>query len=60
MIRLRVPRQRVAETAADLLRSWPVLDLGIEEDDIGTVIERIQRVHHEGQPEVALSDQEKS
>jgi len=45
MIRLRVPRPRVAEAAADLLRAWPVLDLGIEEVDIGSVIERIQRAH---------------
>jgi ABC-2 type transport system ATP-binding protein len=45
MIRLRVPRPRVAEVAADLLRGWPVLDLGIEDVDIGTVIERIQRAH---------------
>ena len=48
MIRLRVPRQRVAEAAADLLRTWPVVDLGIEEVDIGTVIERIQRAHKQG------------
>ena len=45
MIRLRVPRPRVADAAADLLRAWPVLDLGIEEVDIGSVIERIQRAH---------------
>ena len=57
MIRLRVPRQRVAEVAADLLRALPVLDLSIEEIDIGTVIERIQRAHRRepamapGQPE---------
>ena len=43
LIRLRVPRQRVAEIAADLLRRWPVADLAIEEVEIGTVIERIQR-----------------
>ena len=48
MIRLRVPRQRVAEAAADILRAWPVMDLGIEEVDIGTVIERIQRAHKQG------------
>jgi ABC-2 type transport system ATP-binding protein len=45
MIRLRVPRPRVAEAAADLLRMLPVLDLGIEEIDVGTIIERIQRAH---------------
>ena len=47
LIRLRVPRQRVAEIAADLLRRWPVSDLAIEEVEIGTVIERIQRARRE-------------
>jgi ABC-2 type transport system ATP-binding protein len=50
VIRLRVPRQRVAETAADLLRAWPVTDLGIEEVDIGTIIEKIQRAHGQERP----------
>jgi ABC-2 type transport system ATP-binding protein len=50
MVRLRVPRPRVAEAAADLLRAWPVIDLGIEEVDIGTVIERIQRAHRRERP----------
>jgi ABC-2 type transport system ATP-binding protein len=45
IVRLRVPRQRVAEAAAELLRRLPVVDLAIEETDIGTVIERIQRAH---------------
>jgi ABC-2 type transport system ATP-binding protein len=48
LIRLRVARSRVAETAAELLRRWPVLDLAIEEIDIGTIIERIQRSRREG------------
>lgn len=48
LIRLRVPRNRVAEVAADLLRSVPVSDLSIEEPDIGSVIERIQRARQEG------------
>lgn len=47
LIRLRVPRNRVAETAADLLRRWPVFDLAIEDVDIGTVIEQIQRSRRE-------------
>ena len=63
MIRLRVPRQRVAETAAILLRSWPVLDLGVEEADIGTVIEQIQRVHgqrnDQRQPDMVPSEKER-
>jgi ABC-2 type transport system ATP-binding protein len=48
LVRLRVPRGRVAETAAELLRRWPVADLAIEEVDIGTVIERIQRARQRG------------
>jgi ABC-2 type transport system ATP-binding protein len=43
LIRIRVERSRVAEAAAELLRRLPVVDLAIEEPDIGTVIERIQR-----------------
>jgi len=41
-IRLRVPRGRVAEAAAELLKRYPVADLAIEEVEIGTLIERIQ------------------
>ena len=47
LVRLRVSRNRVAEAAAELLRRLPVLDLAIEEIDIGTVIERIQRARRE-------------
>jgi ABC-2 type transport system ATP-binding protein len=43
-IRLRVPRGRVAEAAAELLRRYPVADLAIEEVEIGTLIEKIQGV----------------
>jgi ABC-2 type transport system ATP-binding protein len=48
LVRLRVPRNRVAEAAAELLRKLPVLDLAIEETNIGTVIEHIQRARREG------------
>ena len=40
---IRVPRDHVADTAARLLASLPVKDLAIEEDDVGTIIERIQQ-----------------
>jgi ABC-2 type transport system ATP-binding protein len=43
LLRLRVSQGRVAEAAAELLRLLPVSDLAIEEIEIGTVIERIQR-----------------
>ncbi|MBI2933155.1 MAG: ATP-binding cassette domain-containing protein [Planctomycetes bacterium] len=46
-IRLRVERARVAEVAAELLRRYPVADIAIEEIDIGTIIERIQRARQE-------------
>jgi ABC-2 type transport system ATP-binding protein len=42
-IRLRVPRGRVAEAAAELLKRYPVADLAIDEVEIGALIERIQR-----------------
>jgi ABC-2 type transport system ATP-binding protein len=40
-IRLRVPRDRVADASAFLLQNYEVADLAIEEDDIGSIIERI-------------------
>lgn len=40
---IRVPRDHVADTAAKLLATLPVKDLAIEEDDVGTIIERIQQ-----------------
>lgn len=43
MIRLRVPRGRVAEAASELLRRFPVADLQIEEVEVGTIIEKILR-----------------
>ncbi len=43
MVKLRVPRGRVAEAAAELLRRLPVADLAIDEVDVGTIIEKIQR-----------------
>jgi len=40
---LRVPRTGVARASARILELYPVLDLAIEEMDIGTIIERIFR-----------------
>ncbi len=40
---LRVPRADVARASARILERYPVLDLAIEEMDIGTIIERIFR-----------------
>ncbi|HEX5136552.1 MAG TPA: ATP-binding cassette domain-containing protein [Planctomycetota bacterium] len=40
---LRVPRTEVARASAWILERYPVLDLAIEEMDIGTIIERIFR-----------------
>jgi ABC-2 type transport system ATP-binding protein len=47
MIKLRVPRSRVAEVAGELLKRYPVADLAIEEVDVGTIIERIIRARKE-------------
>jgi ABC-2 type transport system ATP-binding protein len=49
MIKLRVPRPRVAEVAAELLRRYPVADIAIEEVDVGTIIERIIRARKEAE-----------
>ena len=40
-VRIKVLRDRVPEAAAEVLRALPVVDLNIEEEDIGTVIEAI-------------------
>ena len=42
-LRLRVPRADVARAAAKLLAELPVLDIAIEEPEIGTIIERIMQ-----------------
>ncbi len=46
-IRFKVPRERVAESAALILQRFPVIDVTIEEDDIAHIIEAIMR---EGRP----------
>ena len=43
LVRLQVPRGEVAETASALLERYPVADLSIEEEDVGTIIEQIMR-----------------
>jgi ABC-2 type transport system ATP-binding protein len=40
---VRVPRGDVARTSASLMQRFPVRDLNIQEDDVGTIIERILR-----------------
>jgi ABC-2 type transport system ATP-binding protein len=40
-VRMRVPRERVASAAGELLRRLPVADLTIEEVDVATIVERI-------------------
>ncbi len=40
-VRVKVDREDVTRCAQQLLSEWPVVDLNIEEVDIGTVIERI-------------------
>lgn len=42
-VKLRVPRDRAAEAASALLQGLPVVDLEIEEQDIGTIIEAMFR-----------------
>jgi ABC-type uncharacterized transport system ATPase subunit len=40
-VSLRVPRDGVAEAAGWLLANYSVSDLQVEEEDVGTIIERI-------------------
>jgi ABC-2 type transport system ATP-binding protein len=43
LLRVKVDRERVPEAASSILQRLSVIDLNIEEVDIGTVIEAIQR-----------------
>jgi ABC-2 type transport system ATP-binding protein len=49
-VRVRVPRARVAAAAQLLLQRLDVADLAIQEEDIGSVIERIYRERDAGTP----------
>ncbi len=42
-VKLKVPRSEAAAAASHLLQSYPVADLSIEEEDIGTVIEAMMK-----------------
>ncbi len=44
---VRVPRDEVAHASAALLEGLPVLDLSIQEEDVGTIIEHIQQGREE-------------
>ncbi len=44
---VRVPRDDVAHASAELLEGLPVLDLSIQEEDVGTIIEHIQQGREE-------------
>ncbi len=41
-MQLRVPRKKTAEAAAYILKNSPVIDLSIEEEEIGAIIDQIQ------------------
>ena len=43
LLKIKVSRDRISEAASALLKHLPVLDLTIEEPDIGSVIENIMR-----------------
>jgi ABC-2 type transport system ATP-binding protein len=40
-IKVKVSREKIPEAASEILRLFPVADLGIEEEDIGTLIESL-------------------
>jgi hypothetical protein len=48
LVRLQVPRRDVAATAGALLERYPVADITIEEEDVGTIIEQIMRAKSGG------------
>ena len=41
LVKVRVPRERTAAAASELLSRLPVADLSIDEPDIGTIVEQI-------------------
>jgi ABC-2 type transport system ATP-binding protein len=43
LVRIQVPRGEVAASASALLARFPVADLSIEEEDVGSIVERIMR-----------------
>lgn len=43
VVRLKVPRASVAEAASAVLERYPVVDLSIEDEDVGSIIERIMQ-----------------
>ena len=46
-IRLKVPRDGVAAAAGALLDNYPVADFSVEEEDVASIIEKIQRAQEE-------------
>lgn len=46
-VRLEVPRPDVTRAAAELLRRFPVVDLAIEEEDVGNIIEGLLRARRQ-------------
>jgi ABC-2 type transport system ATP-binding protein len=48
-VRVEVRRQDVAAAAGALLERLPVVDLSIDEEDVGTIIEKILRARREGE-----------
>jgi ABC-2 type transport system ATP-binding protein len=45
-VRLKALRERVPDAASSILHKFPIVDLNIEEEDIGTIIEAIMRKEH--------------
>ncbi len=54
IIRMEVPRQDVARAASLILKTYPVVDISIEEVEIGTIIENI--LHDRGDEKPAGAD----
>lgn len=43
LVRIKVPRTGVADAAATVLGRFPVADLSIEDEDVGSIVERIMQ-----------------
>jgi ABC-2 type transport system ATP-binding protein len=47
VVRLQVPRGEVASAAAAVLARYPIADLSIEDEDVGSIIERIMQAREQ-------------
>ncbi|MBI3534916.1 MAG: ATP-binding cassette domain-containing protein [Deltaproteobacteria bacterium] len=43
ILKVKVPRRKIPEAASEILKNFPVIDMNIEEEEIGVIIEKLQQ-----------------